>query len=570
MGTQTRLDWGATVRLGLLAGVVALSLSLIGMVERFSERDIIGGVFSLGQVFLFGAAIGGGYLAARRSAGEELGRVLLGGLALGLISSLPLILLLVAGGLTDAEGGILLRRFLINVSPGLLKLLAFGQGQIAGSLILAAVTGVLGLVGAGVYLLPPRLGRPLLVGLISVFLIGLLSEIIILAWGNRGIGLIIRRFMFAARGLLVPGACLVFLVAAGSNVAWSGQQERVEQRLSTLGPEQQQRLRRGMIALGVLLLLVLPFILRTYLSEVIDNIGLYILMGLGLNIVVGFAGLLDLGYVAFFAIGAYAMGVLTSHSDLGVGGLSFWAALPFAVLAAVAAGIILGIPVLRMRGDYLAIVTLGFGEIIRILALSDFLAPYIGGAQGILLIPKARILGFEFVRPESLYYVILLACLLAVFVSWRLRDSRLGRQWMAMREDEDVAEAMGINLVKTKLLAFAIGAGFSGLSGAIFASKLSSIFPHSFQLLVSINVLCLIIVGGIGSLPGAMVGALILVGLPELLREFAEYRFMMYGALLIVMMLVRPEGFWPSAIHKRELHMEEPEALAHLAAGQTG
>jgi branched-chain amino acid transport system permease protein len=215
-----------------------------------------------------------------------------------------------------------------------------------------------------------------------------------------------------------------------------------------------------------------------------------------------------------------------------------------------------------MRGDYLAIVTLGFGEIIRILALSDFLKPLIGGAQGIQKIPNISIAGLEFVTPEHIYYAILAGCLLALFVSWRLRDSRLGRQWMAVREDEDVAEAMGINLHKTKLLAFAIGAAFAGLAGAIFAPKLSAIFPHSFNLLVSINVLCLIIVGGMGSLPGVAVGSLILVGLPELLREFTEYRLLIYGVLLIVMMIVRPEGFWPSEVRKRELHAAEETAPA--------
>jgi branched-chain amino acid transport system permease protein len=309
--------------------------------------------------------------------------------------------------------------------------------------------------------------------------------------------------------------------------------------------------------LGIVLMLLLPLLLGTYLSEVMNNVGLYILMGLGLNIVVGFAGLLDLGYVAFFAIGAYVMGILTTEGHLGFAGMSFWAALPFSVLASTIAGIILGVPVLKMRGDYLAIVTLGFGEIIRILALSDMLKEYIGGAQGILQIPKPSIGGFDLVKPEFLFYIILLGCLLAAFVSWRLRDSRLGRQWMAMREDEDVAEAMGINLVSTKLLAFATGAAFSGLAGAIFASKLTSIFPHSFNLIVSINVLSLIIVGGIGSLPGVVVGALILVGLPELLREFAEYRMLMYGALLIAMMLIKPEGFWPSEVIKREMHAHE-------------
>jgi branched-chain amino acid transport system permease protein len=188
------------------------------------------------------------------------------------------------------------------------------------------------------------------------------------------------------------------------------------------------------------------------------------------------------------------------------------------------------------------------------------LKPYIGGAQGILKRPKPTIIGNALLQPDRFYYVILIGVLIAAFVSYRLVGARLGRQWMALREDEDVAEAMGIRLVNTKLLAFAIGAAFSGLAGAIFASKLTSIFPHSFNLLISINVLCLIIVGGMGSLPGVIVGAFFLVGLPELLREFAEYRLLMYGALLIVMMLARPEGLWPSAVRKRELHIYEDTA----------
>ena len=552
METETRFSWGEVVRLGLLAAIIALALSLIGLVGTFAERDIIGGAVSVGHLFLFGAALGGGFLAARRNASGRAGTALLSGLLVGLLSSLSLVLLVLVAEPLD------LRRFLPNVSPELLEILTFGQGQVLGLLILAAVSAVLGLVGAGFTLLPARVRRPLVSGLMAVFLVGLLSETIILSWGNRGLGLAIRRFVFAARGLSILGATLVFVIVAGLSVLWSSRGGRIKERVSALPPRRQQAFRWGGIGLGVLVLLFLPFFLRTYLSEVIDNVGLYILMGLGLNIVVGFAGLLDLGYVAFFAIGAYTMALLTP-SEYGVAGLSFWTALPFSVLAAVTAGVILGIPVLRMRGDYLAIVTLGFGEMIRILALSDFLAPFIGGAQGILKIPNVSVGGVEFVKPEQLYYVILAGCLLALFVSWRLRDARLGRQWMALREDEDVAEAMGINLVKTKLLAFAIGAAFSGLSGAIFASKLSSVFPHSFDLMKSINVVCLIIVGGMGSIPGVMVGALILVGLPELLREFAEYRMLMYGALLIVMMIARPEGLWPSEAIRRELHAaEEP------------
>jgi branched-chain amino acid transport system permease protein len=553
MAIQTRYNWGEAFRLGVIAAVVALSLCLIGMVETFDDRDIIGGVISLGQIFLFGPAALAGYISAQRNRHAGAGVVLLGGLAIGVLAALPLVVLVFVAVPLN------LREFLPNVSPALLELLTFGQGQEVGSLILVAVSAAVGLVGAGVNLLPERVRRPLLVGLTAVLLIGLLSEIIILAWGTKGLGLKIRRVMFAAKGLSVLGAILVFLIAAGLNVLWNSQRDRVQRRVSTLPPGQQKTLHRARTALGILLLLLLPLILRTYLTEVVNNVGLFILMGFGLNIVVGFAGLLDLGYVAFFAIGAYTMGVLTSDSELGRVGLTFWAAVPFSVLASVMAGVVLGIPVLRMRGDYLAIVTLGFGEIIRILALSDWLAPLIGGAQGILKIPKPAIGNFEFVTPQSLYYIILIGCAIAAFVSWRVRDARLGRQWMAMREDEDVAEAMGIDLVQTKLLAFAMGAAFAGLSGAIFASKLGSVFPHSFNLLISINVLSLIIVGGIGSLPGVVVGALILVGLPELLREFAEYRLLMYGALLIVMMLARPEGFWPETTRRRELHEYEAE-----------
>jgi branched-chain amino acid transport system permease protein len=215
-----------------------------------------------------------------------------------------------------------------------------------------------------------------------------------------------------------------------------------------------------------------------------------------------------------------------------------------------------------MRGDYLAIVTLGFGEIIRILATSDWLSEFQGGPQGILHIPYPEFFGFAMNKPETMYYLVIAGSFLAAFVTIRLRDSRLGRQWMAMREDEDVAEAMGINLVQTKLLAFAIGAAFSALAGAIFAARLGNIFPHSFNLIVSINALALIIVGGLGSIPGVIVGSLILVGLPELLREFTEYRFLMYGILLIVMMLFRPEGFLPEATHQRELHAGEEDPAA--------
>jgi branched-chain amino acid transport system permease protein len=213
-----------------------------------------------------------------------------------------------------------------------------------------------------------------------------------------------------------------------------------------------------------------------YFSEIFDNVGIYILMGLGLNIVVGFAGLLDLGYVAFYAIGAYTLGVLTTTEAVGIGHLTFWAALPIALLVAVFAGIVLGLPVLRLRGDYLAIVTLGFGEIIRILVLSDWLRPLFGGPQGIQSIAQPTIGNIVFDSQQKLYYLILVAILIAGFVAIRVKDSHLGRSWMALREDEDVAEAMGINKVITKLLAFGMGALFSGLGGVLFATKLGQLY----------------------------------------------------------------------------------------------
>ncbi|NWF54589.1 MAG: branched-chain amino acid ABC transporter permease [Syntrophaceae bacterium] len=338
---------------------------------------------------------------------------------------------------------------------------------------------------------------------------------------------------------------------------WARKGEALRTAFRQTSPAKQRSLRLAGWALLAVLLFVLPQVLGLFLSEVLTIVGLYVLLGLGLNIVVGYAGLLDLGYVAFFAIGSYTVAILTSP-ELGFFQLSFWEALPFAILLGVIFGVLLGIPVLKMRGDYLAIATLGFGEIIRILVLSDFLRPWLGGAQGVGKIPKASLGAIEFGTPQQLYYLILAGCLLVGFISWRLRDSRLGRAWMAVREDEDVAQAMGINLVATKLLSFATGAGFSALSGAIFASKLGSIYPHSFNVMISINILCVIIVGGMGSIPGVIVGAVALVGLPELLREFAEYRLLVYGAALVAMMLLRPEGLWPEAVRRRELHEEEP------------
>ena len=310
--------------------------------------------------------------------------------------------------------------------------------------------------------------------------------------------------------------------------------------------------------LGILLavLSAFPFLLSTYQINIMITALMYVVLGLGLNIVVGVAGLLDLGYVAFYAIGAYTVGVLTSPG-LGLFHFTFWQAMPVALLFAWLAGIILGLPVLRMRGDYLAIVTLGFGEIVRLLALSDWLKSFLGGTQGIQSIAQPVIGPLRLDTLQKLYYLILIGIAILAFISWRLKDSRLGRSWMAIREDEDVAQAMGINLVLTKLLAFSTGALFAGLAGTFGAAKLTSVYPHSMTFIVSINVLVLIIIGGMGSIPGVFVGGLVLVGLPGLLTEFQEYRFWFYGLALVGMMLFRPEGLWPEARRRLELHEDE-------------
>jgi branched-chain amino acid transport system permease protein len=298
-----------------------------------------------------------------------------------------------------------------------------------------------------------------------------------------------------------------------------------------------------------------------------------VLLGIGLNIVVGYAGMLDLGYVAFYAIGAYSVGILTSPaSPLFAPTLSFWVALPIVLVITTIGGVIIGAPVLRLRGDYLAIVTLGFGEIIRLIVQSDWASPMLGGAQGLLRVPAPSVFGTELRDPQSIYYLILACVLLVAFVAYRVKNSRVGRAWNALREDEQVAESMGISIIKTKLLAFALGAALASFGGMIFAVKIGSLFPSTFTLIVSINVLAIIVLGGMGSIPGVVVGAFVLVGIPEVLREFGEYRLLFYGLILMVIMITKPEGVLPDVRRRRELHEAEDEEkqLRHPDGGGSG
>ena len=342
-------------------------------------------------------------------------------------------------------------------------------------------------------------------------------------------------------------------------------------RHSALPRGSQTNLERTAIFAVLVVMLIAPQFLGLYISNVFNRIALYTIMGIGLNVMVGYAGLLDLGYVASFAIGAYTLGILTAPNIITCGGIdpgtihldeieaictgrmTFWMAWPICVLVSAITGMALGVPVLRLRGDYLAIVTLGFGEIVdRIIRSNDF-KPILGGAQGIPLIPSPVIdlrwlnenWNVEMSDSTTIYYLFLFGVIVAAFVVYQLINSRTGRAWRALKADEDVAQAMGINLMNNKLLAFGISSAFAGMGGAAFGASVQGITPDGFTLLVSINVLSLIIIGGMGSIPGVIVGALILIGLPELLRELDSYRLLAFGSLLVVVMLIKPEGLLP-------------------------
>ncbi len=325
--------------------------------------------------------------------------------------------------------------------------------------------------------------------------------------------------------------------------------------------------RNALSLLLIALMLALPQLTDLFQNAVLSAVVIFVVMGLGLNIVVGYAGLLDLGYVAFFGIGAYTFGLLSAPESYvlvslpAFGGITFWSGLPIAIFAGAIIGALLGIPVLRMRGDYLAIVTLGFGEIIRLLLLN--LRDFTGGPGGVLNVPAPIIFGADLGNPKGIFYLGILFSVIVAFITVRLRDSRLGRSWIALREDEDVAQAMGINLINIKLLAFATGAAFAAAAGALYASRQVNIFPDNFTLLVSIDVLSLIIIGGLGSIEGVVLGSIALIGLPEILRSVNEYRIVAFGAVLVIMMILRPEGLLPSARRQRELRgegMAEPLA----------
>lgn len=550
---------GAAIRTGLIWGGIGVFLSLVGMIEVFAKREIILGVVSLGHTLLLLTILAAGYQAALRGPGGGAAPTVLRGILAGGAAGV------VGSAFITLGTAVNLRAMFVSASPDLFLIQSFGRG-VAGIPLVLLFGAAVGLIGAAASLVPAGVGRPVAIGLATALIVGLFQELLQIMLQEGSIRSAIREFLFTSEGLPPRGAVILFVVAGGASALWRGRGAAVRGRLLRLPPAQRRVVRLVAIGLAVAAALLVPQATGLFLSQVFVLVGLYTLMGLGLNLEVGFAGLLDLGFVAFFAIGAYTVGLLTSTGQYGLFHLSFWVAVPVALVVSLIAGVLFGMPILGIRGDYLAIATLGFGEIIRLLVLSDFLRPWLGGSQGVLGIPKPTIGSFEFSGPLQIYFLALLSSAFIAFVASRLRDSRLGRAWMALREDEDVAEAMGINLVNVKLLAYGIGGAFAGMGGAIFAVMLGSVFPHSFSILISINVLALIVVGGMGSLPGVAVGSLFLVGLPELLREFSDFRFLIYGAVLVLMMQLRPEGLWPAAAVRRELHAGDKTALPEQQA----
>ena len=298
--------------------------------------------------------------------------------------------------------------------------------------------------------------------------------------------------------------------------------------------------------------IIFPFLTSPYQVNVMTTVLLYIMLGLGLNIVVGLAGLLDLGYVAFYAVGAYSYALLSYHF-----GIDFWIALPLGAMIGALFGILLGFPVLRLRGDYLAIVTLGFGEIIR-LVLENW-NKFSFGPSGIANIPRPSFFGMGLSLQNAtiyIYFIMIGLVIFTVFVVNRLQHSRIGRAWIALREDEIACQAMGIDKTRTKLAAFALGATWAGMAGVIFAAKTTFINPASFTFIESAMILSIVVLGGMGSITGVIVGALILILLPEYLRAFSDFRMLLFGALMVLMMIFRPQGMISNARRKYELKDE--------------
>jgi branched-chain amino acid transport system permease protein len=562
--TNGRLKGRRVLKVGALIGIVMMFVSANGMVATFNDRLIIYPILSLGYLVLFAVPFVGGLQFTKREKLEgvevappsplDTANAALAGVFGGLIVALFALFV-------DAVPGI--RSTFPSMSPEMVDVVTLGLAPATALVILPLISAIVGAAAGGLSLLSDRTGKAIRVGVLTVIGFALFQAVVDDFFDFLPA---VPDFLYTRSALTVPSAILVFALGAAASIYLPGRMPSIGARLQSGDGDTRRRTTlwtAGIIAVGLILV---PQFLGGILNELLVNVGFFALMALGLNVVVGYAGLLDLGYVAFFAVGAYTTGVLTSPiSPTFAPMLTWWQAFPVVLVMAALAGLLVGTPVLRMRGDYLAIVTLGFGEIVRILLLSDWLAPYFGGAQGIRNIPGIPVLGTEVnvTTPNLMIYAVMIFVALAAFMSWRLEHSRVGRSWAAMREDEDVAEAVGVDTVKAKLTAFITGAVIASFAGALFAAKVGSVFTNSFKILVSIVILVIVIVGGMGNIIGVLVGSLVLIGVlggpnqPGLLQEFGKYKLLIYGALLVYMMLKRPEGLVPSKRRQQELHQEE-------------
>ncbi len=581
---------GSVIRAGIIGAAVLVYLALVGLIERFADLNLVSEQITLGRLLLVMPPFAVGYVVARprivggerRAASTATGA--LGGALSGAIAAGAFVGTILAAEWIDVAR---IRQVFIAVTPGLIEFVSFEAGLGTGLLVPVVLGMAAGGLGGAAQAADRVATSALSIGAITVILMGLLQRIVPIALQELGVE---PDFLYSSstRSLTWSGAVGLFVVAGAGNLLW---------RRS--GPETRDRVRSAMterapvkaaILLAILaVLLALPLLVGSVISQVLGSVMVFVLLGLGLNIVVGYAGLLDLGYVAFFAFGAYMTALLTGATLNTTTGsaapafsmdLNFYVAIWVVVIMAAGVGLLIGAPVLRLRGDYLAIVTLGLGEIVRVLAESRWLQPVVGGPQGMRGVTDAAIGSYSFQRPpQHFYYLAFAFVILAVIVSSRLAASRIGRAWNAMREDEQVADAMGVSTTRYKLLAFAMGGAVGSLGGALFAVQIGSLTPASFQILVSITALAVVILGGLGSLPGVVAGAAVLIGLPGLLREFEEFRLLIYGAVLVAIMVLRPQGLLPNVRRSRELHEEEveqdawlkskgePEALATVVAG---
>ena len=559
-------DWRKIGKWGGLCTLALVLVSLIGMPVGLDRRILIHPILSLGYLSLLWIPLMLGFVVSKHVKLEGVespdpgGRDLLAGALTGLMGGVGMAVFMLALNTFN------LRDPLVNWSPKLLELLNYGRGLGFGVVAWLLACCVLGLLGSAIHVVPADVRR-----VVSFSAFGLLGIAVLegaIADLSEGFGLeFLTDSIYAKRGGVTVVWSIVLAVVIGVvSVLTKGRLKAAKANYSGLQGPERKRASRIIFVVTALLTIILPLFLGTIMNELLANVGLFLLLALGLNIVVGLAGILDLGYVAFFAVGGYTTAVLTSpDSPFFAPEMHFAVTLVIVVVFAGIVGLVIGAPVIRMRGDYLAIVTLGFGEIIRLLFMSDWLKPYFGGAQGITNVPGVD-LGFITIKgtdPRSVFYLVLVFCALAIYISWRLQASRLGRAWMAIREDEKVAEAMGINTVNTKLLAFVVGAVLASFSGAILVAKVGSVFPNSFMILVSIIILVVVIVGGMGNIAGVLVGSFVLIGIlggprqPGLLHEFQSFKLLIYGALLVFMMLQRPEGLVPSSRRSQELHQEE-------------